>query len=486
MIQNFEYMTQRIIVFLTVCILCLNLSAQECNTIYFMDRVPQSNQLNPAFQPKCDFFLGLPNIDYNIRNSFSLNDLLTYDSQIDSLITPIHPHGNVNQYLQKLSSKNSLYNSLQVQGLSLGFRIKDLYFTLGLSAKLYGNMYYPPDLVKLILTQRFDTTTAYNFKNLGIDATAYGELALGVSKNYNDEFTLGIRTKLLSGIFNMTTQNNKFDIYNTVDNDLYKLHINTDLNIMASGAYFKIDTNAKGQITKISSANNIADSYKPFRSMGFAIDLGGSYTAIDKFIFSASILDLGFIKWQNDEYNFKMKGDTSFAGISNIDLLHNDSNVLNKFVDSLKNTFKFSHTKTSYTTWLPTKVYLGVEFLPASFFSLGFLSLSEYYRQQFYQQLMLSANLRLFRMFMLSTSYSIFDNGFSNMGVGLSFRLSPPFVYFIPLNMYFIFDNIPLKFANKDLPLPYKLNTFNFRFGMNIVFGCNQKRKLRDKPLIFE
>jgi len=451
-----------------------------------MDRVPQSSQLNPAFQPKCDFYLGLPNIQYNLRNTFSINDLLPYDSKLDSLLTPLSPRTNVEQYLSKLTNKNSLYNSFQVEGFSLGFRIKDLYFTLGLSAKMDVNMKYPTDLVRLALTAQFDSTSTYDFRNLGIDATAYGEIALGVSKNYNDEFTLGVRAKLLSGLMNMTTDNKKFNVFSTMDNHFPKVNVNSDLSILASTAYFLIDTNASGQITNIEMRKNANNYYKPFQSPGIGLDLGMSYTGIDQFILSASLLDLGFIKWKNDEYRFKMNGDTSFQGLQHINIFSKDTAVLQKFVDSLVNVFKFGQYSTSYTTWLPAKLYLGAEYMPAPFFSLGFLSMSQYYRQQFYQQFMLSANLRLFRMFMLSTSYSIIDNGFTSLGVGLSFRLSPPLLYFIPLNIYIISDNIPLNWSSKNLPVPYKINSFNFRFGMNIVFGCSQKRKMRDKPLIVE
>jgi hypothetical protein len=452
-----------------------------------MDRVPQSYQLNPAFQPKCDFFLGLPNIHYNFHNSFSINDVLKYDPRIDSLIFPIHRHGNVAQFLQGFTDKNSLLNSFSVEGFSFGFRIKDFYFTLGISAKMDADLRYPTDMLRLAATGVFDSTSNYSFKNLGLNATAYGEFALGVSKNFNDQFNIGIRAKLLSGVFNMTTNNQKLDIFSTVDNDLYRLNVSSDMEIRTSPGYMKVDTDAvTGQIKNVEFIEDAFKKYKPFNSMGIGFDLGFSYTGIDKLILSASLLDLGFIRWNNGGQIFRMKKDTSFIGLENIDILNSDTDIFNKFVDSLASTFRVSQYKSSYTTWLPTKVYMGVEYMPASFFSLGFLSLSEFYRQRFYQQFMFSANLRLARMFMLSTSYSVYDNGFTNMGVGLSCRLSPPILYFIPLNFYIIMDNIPLYLSKKDMPVPYKLNAFNLRLGFNIVFGCGQQRKMRDKPLILD
>jgi hypothetical protein len=343
-----------------------------------MDRVPQSNQLNPAFQPKCNFYLGLPNVQYNFRNTFSINDLLPYNSQIDSLLTPLSPLTNVDRFLTKLTDHNSLYNSLQVEALSLGFRIKDLYFTLGISAKMDASLKYPTDLIRLGLTAQFDRNSNYDFRNLGLDATAYGELALGVSKNYNDEFTLGVRAKLLTGLMNITTSNKKFNLFSTMEDSLPKVNIRSDLSILASTAYFLIDTNSSGQITNIEMRKNANKYYKPFQSPGVGLDLGISYTGIDQFILSASLLDLGFIKWRNDEYRFKMNGDTSFLGLQHINIFSKDTALLQKFVDSLENVFKFGQYSTSYTTWLPTKLYLGAEFMPAPFFSLGFLSMTQY------------------------------------------------------------------------------------------------------------
>ncbi len=454
-----------------------------------MDKVPEYNQLNPAFQPKCNFFLGIADIYANAgNNSLSLKDILI-PYRNDTLITFLHDSAKTHNFIQNLKEINNIYYNLQVSPLNIGVRIKGIFFTLGVSVKSDMAISYPRDFIKLMSTLQLNTTTSYNFKNFGINTSNYAEVSLGVSKNINDNITFGVRAKALSGIFNVTTQNNKFTFGSSVVDSMYRQNVSADLNVYATMPYFNVETDSAGKLKSITSrSGNPYKYYKPFNNPGVGFDFGVTYSGIDKFMFSASLLDIGFIRWRSETYKFSFKGDTSFMGVGNIDLLNNsDSNKFtSQLVDSFKHVFKFSQTKTKYTTWLPAKLILGAEFIPAQFFSLGLLSVTQYYRNQFYQQFTLSGNLRLFRMFMLSTSYSILDNGFSNMGVGLSFRVTDPIIYLIPINFYFIFDNIPLYYAKKDY-IPYKAENFDFRFGINFVFGAGaQQKKRTDKPLIVD
>jgi hypothetical protein len=74
------------------------------------------------------------------------------------------------------------------------------------------------------------------------------------------------------------------------------------------------------------------------------------------------------------------------------------------------------------------------------------------------------------------------NNSYNNFGIGLNFKVGP-------FNLYAITDNAPLANNvisvddNTSFPFPYKSKTFNFRLGLNLVFGC--KDPLRDKPMIY-
>jgi hypothetical protein len=159
--------------------------------------------------------------------------------------------------------------------------------------------------------------------------------------------------------------------------------------------------------------------------------------------------------------------------------------------DSIFNAFKkFNVQPGGYSTYLPTKIYIGGTFnLWSDRISFGVLSMTELYLNTVRQSFSVSANIQPIRMFSTSLSYSLLDNTYHDFGFGLSLKLGP-------INTYYIFDYIPttydnlknLKIANQTLPsipAPVYTRAFSMKIGMNIVFGGNRKKKLlQDVPLI--
>jgi hypothetical protein len=452
---------------------------QMSNTLYFMDRIPQFQQLNPAAQPKCNVYIGFPalsSFQFNIgNNSLNMGNIWTRDPNSDSMLFFMANAKTKADFINTLKTENSFFTNFQVDAISFGFRVQSWYFNFSTSVKSDFSASYPKDFVKLMI-YGLGPNASYDLKAFGINSTAYSETAFGISKIINDEFTVGAKAKLLIGLFNISTDNNKLDLKNTTTSDsLFEMSINSDLTLntyipklketpdtdnISLDNVFVIDDNAK---------------FDPFNSKGFAVDFGIIYTGIDRLKLSASLLDLGYITWSKNVANLNLEGLTKYSGTN----INKDSigNAVTNLSDSIIGAYKFRKTSNSFTTALPTKLYIGAEFMLQSYFSVGLLSLSQYYRQQYYQQIMAAANLRVWRMIMLSATYSVFDNGFSNMGVGATFRLAP-------IQFYFVSDNIPLR-VSKDF-MPYKLEYLNFRFGFNWVFGCSNKKKDKDKPLSWE
>jgi hypothetical protein len=402
---------------------------------------------------------------------------------VDSLSTT----ADRNKFLNTLKPQNTIFTNLQTDILSFGFRAKDMYFSFNFSVKGDVNLSYPKDFARIALFG-IDSASTYNFKQLGINSTLYTELALGVSKPWNEYLTFGGKIKFISGIWNVNTDNQKLALTTSVDNNHnYLININSNATINAYLPYFDVPKpDASGNIildslTKIKAKKKPFANYSPFNSLGLGFDLGATYSGIDQVVLSASLIDLGFISWRNYSYNFKMNGNYTFSGVGNIDLLHGGDTSLNnigtKIMDSIKTAFKFKQQNSNYTTSLPTKLFLAGEYFPEKFFSLGLLSITQYYNSQFYEQITVSGNFRPLKMLMLSVSYSILNNGFSNFGLGISHRMGP-------LNIYFVSDNIPFKFGSMNAPVPYEMMGFNFRFGMNLVFGID--KKYEDKPYLWE
>lgn len=79
-----------------------------------------------------------------------------------------------------------------------------------------------------------------------------------------------------------------------------------------------------------------------------------------------------------------------------------------------------------------------------------------------------------------SLSYTITNNSFNNIGAGLSLN-------FAPIQIYFVGDNIlrmPLSLmAGKNLnPYVNSLQYFNFRMGINFIFGRDKVQERQPYP----
>lgn len=71
--------TKLILFLFALNILVQNSSAQQSNTIYLLEHIIQSSQLNPAVRPACDLVVGIPflnTLHFEAFNSaFSFNDI---------------------------------------------------------------------------------------------------------------------------------------------------------------------------------------------------------------------------------------------------------------------------------------------------------------------------------------------------------------------------------------------------------------------------
>jgi hypothetical protein len=250
-----------------------------------------------------------------------------------------------------------------------------------------------------------------------------------------------------------------------------------------------IESDENGEFSPDSIDVNV-DNYKVsdyLKNKGFAIDLGVHFQPVENLTVSASIIDLGFIRWKNGTYNITQDAQFTFEGIDyNVDDEIADS-LLEDLSDSISDAFILNQADNVYSSFLNTRIYLGVKYNFTENISLGLLSRSQFVDGILRQQLTLSGNCKLSNMLSTSLSWSLMNKTANNFGFGLSFRIPP-------LNIYFISDNIPLQYAKiysdgksvVPLGVPHKARTINLRLGINFMFGCDQTRRLlKDKPLFY-
>jgi hypothetical protein len=207
------------------------------------------------------------------------------------------------------------------------------------------------------------------------------------------------------------------------------------------------------------------------RNLGAGIDLGVNYRPYDWLNVSASIVDLGFVRWGDYTYNLQSQAEYDFDGVE-VDVEFDMDQWFEELGDSLEETFsKFTAEEESFTTALPAKVFIGGEVYPHEMISFGLLSRTEFYRGDVRQQFTLSANFRPIPLVSTTLSYSVINGYYKNLGFGLALKAWP-------FNLYILTDTGP-----SVLFWPTEAQHFNFKMGLNLMFGCRKEKKY-DVPLV--
>lgn len=462
------------------------ITAQDSQTLYYMNRIPQSTFMNPAMQPKCNFFLGLPavsSLQLGVGNNrLALTDVVMKHPTEDSLITFLHPDAvfNTSDFLAKLNDNNFFYQDFSTDLLSFGFRTGSWYFTFNLSEKINVAINYPKDLLAFAKgNQQFMYSNA-NFSYLGVNSSFYREYGIGISKQFSKDFSVGGRVKLLYGHANISSDfdNNSLNLYSSCDS----IYLNADATINTSSPLIATtDDNGNFDGFEIpsyidnSDTDSLIDLAMAHTNMGFGLDLGIYYKPLDKLSLSVSIIDFGYIKWEaKDVTSLELKGSYAFKGIDVSNEIGNSDEDVDPFeemLDSLENSFTYQPTSKSYKTSLGTKVYVGASYHVSNKFDLSFLSRSYYFNNNLNQAFTFSANARPINGISASLSYSIMNGSYNNIGFGLVLGGAP-------LQLYIISDNASAALWG------HETTSVNFRFGLNIAFGCRQKSKKKDTPML--
>ena len=468
----------------------VGLSAQFSNTYYHMFGVPQANQLNPAFQPNCNAYLGLPVLStfrVEMELPVAYPEVFTYNSTLDQFITFMHPQGDKQAFLDALDRTNTLRFEMGFPLISTGWRKENLYYTIDFTERMDFGFTLPVDMAEFLINGA-NNQDRFSFGGFGPNMTYYHELAIGASFNNDDEFQVGIRAKLLLGLVNL--KNTESDINLRTDIDEWEIKSLVKYNLaMPYLDNLPVDTDGTLLLDSLSGMEmedifgfpedamemlNTPGGIKTlmgFKNPGFALDFGFNYHPIEKVSISASAVDIGFIRWRNQAYQFTQNMDYSFGGLEFS--LEDDFDPGQELLDSIENSVQITTEQKSYTTMMTGKVYYGAAYDLTEKVRFGFVGRTRIYNYNFFNQFTVSANVMPISMFSASVSYSVYNGHYHNLGLGLSLRLGP-------LNLYFITDQAPSIYL-----LPQSTNSLNFRLGLNLVAGCRQEsKKMKDRPLI--
>lgn len=459
--------------------------AQQALTLYNMDRVMQSQFVNPSIDVPYKFHLGgllipifgqlPPPLYFNYAtNSVYYNHIfhMGEGTKADSLVLDIP------LFMNRLHNTNHFRFDTQFELFNLGIRLENMFITVALTERFKYGFSLPYDIFEFVLNGNMPYMLEgkpHDFSGLGVNFTHFREFAIGGSMKANDDITVGARMKILFGLANVTTDFKEFSLY--TDPEDYSLTAVTDMKVHASlPVYFdymvhstdghldSLDFGINEESVDAFMANGefgaVTSYMTNFKNVGLGFDFGANYKFNPEIEFFASVTDFGFISWNTNPQNFISKGEYDFRGIQ-VEIWEDEEDMnesMEKLVDTLVNTFIFDLVETGYVTWLPSSIYVGGKYKFHELLHFTALYRGEFYRKTYMQSVTLGINSNLTNWLSAHLTYSIANNYWGNVGFGLSSRMGF-------MSWYLITDS----FTN--MIWPQKLKNLNIRIGCNMVFG---------------
>ena len=453
-------------------------SQQDLNLNY-MNNVPQSLYLNPAFKPLGKVNIGLPAISSiyfdHINTTFTPNNLFETSSGQTTLA--------IDNLKGKIGNNNYFGATTRLDLLSFGFKAGKNYFSFNATENVFFRLNLSRGFLELPLYGNADFDHHggnIDMSNTGVNFTHYREYGLGWQREVSDKLNIGVKAKLLVGNSNLWTKTNTFNLQ--TNQDTYDWSVSGQFEGRSSGfdsSSFLMNEDVEGYLL-----NN--------KNKGAALDMGATYQLTKKINVNASIIDLGFIRWNSDNFNvntndasFEFKGLDLTEVIYAADSVSGDSleAVLDRLTQSAENELSYSENNDAYTKMLMARIHLGGTYQlyegKNSKGKAGILIQSEFYNRTLRPSFTFSYNQSVGRWFQAAVSYSMVNRGFNNLGVGLSLNLGPIQVYGSMDNVLATRLTAFQENSNTAFAYPTNSKKTHVHAGVNFTFG--RERKDTDK-----
>ena len=402
----------------------------QTNSGYMSNSFILDSRINPASMPGKTTIIGLPflsNFSLAGQVPYSLDDVFR-TREDDSLLVSIP------QILENSHNKNSLYLSLREQvfyvGTTIGFD-KKTFLYIGDEFVTNGGFSFSKDFLAYFLEGNGNfLNKKLDFDTEGFGFTSYNSLYIGLSHQIDKQWKAGMRFNYLNGILNLHTErfNTSFHTDST-SRPTYVTDVSADILIQSSGLRLLTDGSNGFDFMELDIMGN----------RGFSIDMGVEYQYDDKLRFSASVTDFGSISWsETNSKHYQTNGNVAytFSGLDYDDDGENDfQDQINEMTDSLMSVFEIDTLLGSYSTSLPTNIYLGGEYSISKKQSVSLLYQHSKILRKRYGALSLGYQHQLTNSFRGMVNYHIINSSFDNLGLG--FVWSPR-----KFQLYLLVDNV--------------------------------------------
>ena len=446
---------------------------------YFMDTYLYGHTMNPALTANRSYAsVGLGDINIQAQSNLSASAFIYPTS--GGAVTFLSDAVSSKDFLSKIHRHNTEQVDMRIDLLNFGFWTASRQFhTFSLNLRVAEGSSLPYDVFRFLKDGSSDGNY-YDLSGAGLRVRGYAEAAYGISFPVTDAFRIGGKVKALVGLVYGDARFDRFDV--TLSGE--KWSVASDGCLLSSN----LPVTQSNQAVRPQDIRDL-DDFDPteLRPSGFGagIDLGATWDVLPWLQLSASVTDLGFLRWKMDKS--LAQGSWEYTGFENISF-EGDNNFeqqMDAKMEQLQKLTEFRRSGSMSTTnMLPATFYLGAKAKPVDWFSAGLLGTMRMEGAYSWQELRGAVNLEPCHWFGWggSIAYGTFGPKFSSL---FNLRLGP---FALTLggeitSPYFVSSEPRAKHSLRDYfegnvyAIPRDNLNANLMIGLNIVFGKTPARR---------
>ncbi len=433
--------------------------AQNTNSAYFTEGYTHRYQLNPAFDNEKNFISipGVGNINVATHGTIGLDNIFyNVDGKTTTFMNPAVDAS----FLNDINEVSRLAGDVNINLLSAGFKAFNGYNTVSINVRGNLNTHLPKTIFSF-MKEGVENKT-YDISDFDAHADVYGEIALGHSHKLGDKWRVGGAVKFLLGGANIDAKFNKAEL--TLGEDEWSAITNAEVQASVKGLTYEHDINKETGHEYVSGMDVDGTGLNGF---GMAFDLGAEFKPNQDWAFSAALLDLGFINWNNNmvastggdksfttsTYSFNVDEDAPNNFSDEFDMMMNDLSALYELEDE--------GDAGSRTTTLGATLNLGAEFTLPVYRNLkfGLLNSTRIQGDYSWTEFRLSANINPVKPFSAGANFAV-----GTYGCSFGWLMN---VNVTGFNMFVGMDHFMGKLTKQGLPLS---SNASVNMGINIPF----------------
>ena len=408
---------QRLLFVISAMFLLVTFGRAQSNLVFYNsnDQLNAPN-LNPAFlmnQEKFTLsFFPVSGISVGYNNQQVINDMLI--NVLQGKLTD----EQFKEVFRSMLGIDLFYQRLEMPILSFGynskwgsfnFRIKD---NMRLMTKLKGDV---SDFLSNASTLAIELNQVQEFP---VHAMYYREYSIGYAKEIiRNKLSVGVRAKAYFGKFSLISDVSG-DAYRNADNEYYfrtrnqmKMSFPANINLDEDNYFNSVTTSAN-----FSFGSFMFNS----KNVGAGFDLGINYQINPDFSFSASVVDVGQIKWESDLNSMDYIGEY-LLDPQYINMAESDNNRLTRTpnfpatTEQIPSLFKVVMNPAPYVTPMPVSMFAGLKYRVSQKMQIGAVDRYIQAEKMAYNTFSISGDIKINSTFRLITGLGLQRSSLINL-----------------------------------------------------------------------